>query len=90
VNAQQKSKPYQSAKDSAVSFMQSKQYDNALIKYKRSFVQGNADLFDLYNAACAAALTRKTDDAFLYLNQAIDQGYMDKPWAEKDSDFDDT
>jgi hypothetical protein len=79
--------PYHPAKDSANFFMQRKEYDKALVNFKRSFEQGNTNLYDSYNAACAAAIIHKPDEAFALLHQAIDQGYMDKPWTESDVDF---
>ena len=78
---------YQLSHDSANFFMQEKQYNKALLNFRQSFKQGNTDLFDYYNAACAAALTQHPDEAFGFLNKSIDRGYMDKPWAEQDADF---
>lgn len=85
--AQQVAHRYTAAKDSANFYMRGKQYDKALANFKMSFEQGNINMYDYYNAACAAALTQRPDEAFALLDKAMDRGYMDKPWAEMDSDF---
>lgn len=41
----------------------------------------------LYNAACASALLKRPDDAFRYLNEAIDAGMNNVPQLRNDSDL---
>lgn len=40
-----------------------------------------------YNAACCFALSGDVDGAFRYLGEAIDRGYRDTDWLQRDSDL---
>lgn len=42
---------------------------------------------EYYNAARCASLIGEQEKSALYLNKCIDQGYLDKEWMVKDSDF---
>jgi len=41
-----------------------------------------------YNLGCSYALVERFDDAFRALNKAIDLGYHDVEWMQRDSDLD--
>ncbi len=48
---------------------------------------GAAGIDDAYSAACCAALGGRTDDAYLYLRDALDRGYRDAPYLDVDADL---
>ncbi len=41
-----------------------------------------------YNLACSLSLLKEIDEAFGALNKAIELGYTDLPWLQKDTDLD--
>ncbi|MCY7356172.1 MAG: hypothetical protein LH609_01640 [Rudanella sp.] len=54
---------------------QKKQYDQSISLYNQAFAEKKPGSFDLYNAACAAALANQADQAFGWLNQSLDDGW---------------
>lgn len=87
--AQSTLQKYEVARDSASYYiLKKKDYPNALRCYKISFSEGNTRYIDYYNAACSAAKLGKKQEAFQFLEAAIQQGYLNEQWANKDSDFD--
>lgn len=67
--------------------MVDKEYEEALQIYEQVFETGEAGYTDYYNAACAAALTAKPDEAFEYLDAAAEMGLIEKEWLEGDPDL---
>ena len=59
----------------------------ALELYQQAFQIEDANTFDLYNAACAAALCANSDLAFIYLEIAINSILIEKQWLEEDEDL---
>ncbi|MCD4775574.1 MAG: hypothetical protein K8S15_05920 [Candidatus Aegiribacteria sp.] len=41
----------------------------------------------LYNLACLEALQNNTEEAFMWLEKAIDTGFNDREWMESDADL---
>ncbi len=63
------------------------EYQAALELYRQAFQAGDANLFDLYNAACAAALSDDPDAAFMYLDRAVNVSLIEKQLLEEDEDL---
>jgi tetratricopeptide (TPR) repeat protein len=64
-------------------------YEEALDIYKHC-IEINPKAKDgyLYNIGCAYSLMGQTEKALLYLEQALQSGYKNFEWIEKDSDWD--
>jgi tetratricopeptide (TPR) repeat protein len=67
-----------------------KQYDAALAAHKKASTFGIPQIKQLgsYNAACVYAIQKKKDDAFLWLNKAVDAGFKNASQFKTDSDMD--
>lgn len=62
-------------------------YEKGLaIDLRLSQMRPNDDLV-WYNLGCSYALTRRADEAFEALTNAIDRGYSDYDWMKTDSDL---
>jgi hypothetical protein len=66
---------------------QQKDYTTSLAKYEEAFQIIDHNRIDLYNAACAASLSKDYNKASKYLMLSIENGYLDKEWLESDKDF---
>lgn len=62
--------------------------DKALEWARRAVGLDPEDSAVLYNVACVYALGRQTDDAFVCLDKAVQNGFGHRAWLENDSDFD--
>jgi SagB-type dehydrogenase family enzyme len=63
------------------------EYQEALDLYEEAFQAGDGSLSDFFNAACTAALAGEPDIAFMYLDQAMASGIIEKQWLEEDADL---
>ena len=59
----------------------------ALELYQQAFQIEEGDIFELYNAACAASLCENLDAAFMYLEKAVSSNIIKKQWLEEDEDL---
>lgn len=57
-------------------------------QFVRAISLGDNNPATLYNVAFLYALAGKTDDAFLYLNQAVSRGFLNVVHMQKDPDLD--
>ena len=57
-------------------------------QFVRAISLGDDNPATLYNVSCLYALAGKTDDAFLYLNQAVSRGFLNVAHMQKDPDLD--
>ena len=64
-----------------------KDYAAAATHYLAAIEKGAAGATTPYNLACCFALTDRPDDAFRYLNLAIERGWRDADHIESDADF---
>lgn len=71
----------------ASSRMMDSDYHAALELYRQAFMAEEGDIFDLYNAACAAAVCEDSDAAFMYLEKAANSILIEKEWLEEDEDL---
>ncbi len=71
----------------ASSRMQDSDYQAALELYRQAFKAEDGDFFDLYNAACAAAVCQSPDAAFMYLEKAASSILIEKEWLVEDEDL---
>ncbi|RKZ07442.1 hypothetical protein DRQ25_11570 [Candidatus Fermentibacteria bacterium] len=71
----------------ASSRMLDSDYQAALDLYRQAFMAEEGDVFDLYNAACAAAVCDSPDAAFMYLEKAANSILVEKEWLEEDEDL---
>ncbi|MCK5115188.1 MAG: SagB/ThcOx family dehydrogenase [Candidatus Aegiribacteria sp.] len=62
-------------------------YQVALELYQQAFQTEEGNTFDLYNAACAAALCENSDLAFIYLEIAFNSNLIETQWLEEDMDL---
>jgi hypothetical protein len=63
-------------------------YESALPLYREAWDKGVKSENSTYNAACAAAVTGHTDEAFVWLDRTAEAGYRDLAHLEVDSDLD--
>ena len=56
---------------------QQEQYGQALARYQKAFLRGDAPAWAFWNAACASALLGQRTAAMSYLDQALDRGFDD-------------
>ena len=63
-------------------------YEAALPLYRESWNKGVKSENSTYNAACAAAVTGHTDEAFVWLDRTAEAGFRDTAHLEFDSDLD--
>jgi SagB-type dehydrogenase family enzyme len=73
--------------EAAEAKMMASEYEEALDLYGQAFEAGDGSLNDIFNAACAAARSGKTDMAFEYLYEVLDRYVMEKAWLEEDEDL---
>ncbi len=59
----------------------------ALELYRRAWDAGARDAEPSYGAACAAALLKDRDEAFRWLDRALQAGFRDAAWLQKDEDL---
>ncbi len=71
----------------AYSRMLDSDYQAALELYRQAFKAEEGDVFDLYNAACTAAVCEDSDAAFMYLEKAANSILIEKQWLEEDEDL---
>lgn len=64
-----------------------KDYTLSAEYYKKAFKKENTNSTDLYNGACAAALSNESRNAFKWLSLAIDNGYENFGHLKKDRDL---
>ncbi len=64
-----------------------KDYAAAATHYLAAIEKGAAGATTPYNLACCYALTARPDDAFRYLQLAIERGWRDADHLENDADF---
>lgn len=64
-----------------------KNYSASLKSYLNGFKVVEPRDVLIYNAACSAALAGKKGKAYKLLKQAIEKGWTDKAWMNKDTDF---
>lgn len=62
-------------------------YQVALELYQQAFQVEDGNTFDLYNAACAAAICENSHLAFIYLEKAINSNLIEKQWLLEDEDL---
>ena len=72
----------------ADSYLKERQFDNAIIYYKKSLNIKNADDLVLYNLSCAYALNGNTDLAIEALEKSIKLNEKYRVLARTDTDFD--
>lgn len=72
----------------ASTLLEQKEYAKAAERYVQAIEAGPTSPTTRYNAACCFARTGKTDDAFQYLDQAIEQGWNDAAHLGTDPDLD--
>lgn len=65
-----------------------KKYAQAIDAYAKAIELGYQRNSNLYNTACALALQGKQDEAFKYLEQALDARMADQETLESDTDMD--
>ena len=73
--------------DSAAQAYSLGEYRKCADQYDAAISQGVQSPGILYNAACCCALSESIDQAFLYLNKAVEFGYHNTQWLQKDTDF---
>ena len=73
--------------ESANSAYRSGDYSRCVDQYRLAIDQGGQNRHVFYDAACCCALSGATDQAFAYLHKAIELGYHDADWLEKDNDL---
>lgn len=66
---------------------EAREYAKAAGLYVAAIERGLRGAGTPYNAACCFALTNQSDDAFKYLNLAIERGWRDLAHLEADEDF---
>lgn len=71
----------------ALELYQKGDYSLSAQKWDQAFKKRKGFSTDYYNAACIKALEGKKKEALQYLRYAIEQGYEDISWLEKDADF---
>ncbi|MEM7104426.1 MAG: DUF6624 domain-containing protein [Bacteroidota bacterium] len=62
-------------------------YIDAISYYLKAFDISEADPGDAYNLACCYALVKQEQNAFQYLELAINNGWTNDAWMKKDSDL---
>ena len=70
------------------SFLKDKNYKKAEEHYMKALEIEPEEYVAMYNLACVYALQKKNDPAILWLQKAVDAGYDDFSWMEKDTDLD--
>ena len=70
------------------SFLNDRNFKKAEEHYLRALEMEPGEHIAMYNLACAYSLQNKPDEAFVWLQKAIDAGYDDFEWMEKDEDLD--
>ena len=73
--------------DSAGRAYEAGEYRECADHYRTAIEQGIQNKDILYNAACCCALSGSIDLAFSYLEKAVELGYHNTQWIEKDSDL---
>lgn len=64
-----------------------KDFEQSLKLYSEALSRGALEATVSYNAACCAALCNEPDDAFDFLEQSIEFGWLDLKLAKQDSDL---
>jgi tetratricopeptide (TPR) repeat protein len=70
------------------SFLERGEYEKALEQYKRALEVEPKNSIAHYNVACTLARLKKVDEALDALERAVQCGYRDFDWMEKDADLD--
>jgi carboxyl-terminal processing protease len=65
-----------------------KEYERSAQLFISAINQGMKDADIFYNAACSLALAGKKEEAFNYLAQAVNHGFLDSEHLQKDTDLD--
>lgn len=63
------------------------EYQECIKQYGTAFEQGLQESEMFYNAACCCALGGRIDQAFIYLDEAVELGYDNIQWLEQDTDL---
>ena len=66
---------------------QSGEYRASAEAFEKGFALGNAEASDLYNAACSRALAGDAEKALDHLAKAVEKGWINADWAQRDSDL---
>jgi len=70
------------------SFLNDGNYGKAQEHYMKALELEAANYIAMYNMACVRSLQKKIDQAIEWLRKAVDAGYDDFEWMEKDPDLD--
>lgn len=71
----------------ADAFYQEKDYLNSANQFEEAFKLKEGSASNYYNAACSWALSGESEMALNNLEKAIDKGWLDIKWMNKDSDL---
>jgi len=70
------------------SYLERSEYDKALEQYKKAIELEPKNSIVLYNVACTYSRMKKIQEALDALERAVECGYRDVGWMEKDADLD--
>lgn len=70
------------------SYLERSEYDKALEQYKKAIELEPKNSIVLYNLACTYSRMKKLEEALDALERAVQCGYRDVGWMEKDADLD--
>jgi tetratricopeptide (TPR) repeat protein len=70
------------------SLLEDGQYDKAIEQYSQAIKKDPDNEVLLYNMACAHSRKKNIEQALDWLRKAIDAGYDDADWMDKDADLD--
>ena len=70
------------------SYLERGEYDKALTQYRQALELEPKNSVAHYNVACTYSEMEKIDEAIAALEQAVECGYDDVEWMEKDEDLD--
>jgi len=70
------------------SFLGEKKYKKAQQHYTKALELEPDNFIAMYNMACVRSLEKKIDQAIEWLQKAVEAGYDDFEWMEKDTDLD--
>ena len=78
---------YSNLRTQAQSAGQEKDYHKAVELYREAFTLETLNRTDLYNAACFASLAGDKNQAFIWLEKAVQLGYINIQHLKSDSDL---
>ncbi|HPD17778.1 MAG TPA: tetratricopeptide repeat protein [Planctomycetota bacterium] len=70
------------------SYLERSEYEKALEQYKKAIELEPKNSIVLYNVACTYSRMKKIEEALDALERAVECGYRDVGWMEKDADLD--